>query len=215
MLTAPCLIDLVVALVGGAISAYAVASPWLSSAIVGIAIAGTLVPPLATAAVLCSRAHRALAQGAFLSAFVNVVAIQVGASTALWLCSFRRDVQRASSLLGGVLHLETVSLLVMLCLIAMLAAHGARLVAEQCYEASVRHALTEVIAQRPQARLIKVSFTPREDSRARVTAVVRSTSRLTPAELSAIGRGLPATPDDSAPEVRVRHVQVDVVTGDD
>jgi uncharacterized hydrophobic protein (TIGR00271 family) len=215
MLTAPRLIDLVVALVGGAISAYAVASPRLSSAIVGIAIAVTLVPPLATAALLGSRGNWALAQGAFLMAFVNMVAIQVGASIALWLCGCRSGAQRAGSSLGTVLRREAASLLVMLCLVATLAVHGVRLVAQQRYEASVRNVLTAAIAQRPQARLIEVSFAPREGARASVAAVVRSPSRFTPAEVAAIGRSLPLAPDGSAPHLRLRHVAVDVEAAGD
>jgi uncharacterized membrane protein len=215
MLTAPRLIDLVVALVGGAISAYAVASPRLSSAIVGIAIAVTLVPPLATAALLGSRAHWALAQGAFLMAFINMVAIQVGASTALWLYGFRNSARRASSSLGVALRRETVSLGVMLSLLATLAVHGVRLIAEQRYEARVRGVLAAAIAQRPEARLLEVSFAPREGARASVTAVVRSPSRFTPAEVTAMGRILPPSPDASAPRLRVRHVEVDVVTEGD
>ena len=93
-------------------------------------------------------------------AFVNMVAIQVGASTALWLCGFRSSAHRASSSLGAVLRRERLSLLVMVCLVATLGVHGVRLIAEQRYEASVRSVLTAAIAQRPQARLIEVSFTP-------------------------------------------------------
>lgn len=215
MLTTPRLIDLVVALVGGAISAYAVASPRLSSAIVGIAIAVTLVPPLATTALLASRDHWALAHGAFLMAFVNMVAIQVGASAALWLCGLRGSVHRASSSPGAVLRREGVSLLVLLCLIATLAVHGVRLIAEQRYEASVRNVLAAAIAQRSQARLIEVSFTPQEGVRASVTAVVRSPSHFTPVEVAAMGRSLPLAPDGSAPQLRLRHVQVDVVAAGD
>ena len=215
MLTAPHLIDLVVALVGGAISAYAVASPRLSSAIVGIAIAVTLVPPLATAALLASRAHWALAQGAMLMAFVNMVAIQVGASIALWLCGCRSSARRTASSLGTALRRETLSLLVMVCLVATLASHGVRLIAQQRYEASVRSVLTTAIAQRPQARLIELSFAPREGARGGVAAVVRSPARFTPAEVAAIGRSLPQAPDGSAPQLHVRHVEVDVEAAGD
>jgi uncharacterized hydrophobic protein (TIGR00271 family) len=215
MLTTPRLIDLVVALVGGAISAYAVASPRLSSAIVGIAIAVTLVPPLATAALLGSRDHWALAHGAFLMAFVNMVAIQVGASTALWLCGFRSSARRASSSLGAVLRRETLSLLVMVCLVVTLGVHGVRLIAVQRYEASVRDVLLAAIALQPQARLIAVSFAPSEGARASVTAVVRSPSRFTPAEVAAFGRSLPPAPDGSAPQLRLRHVEVDVEAAGD
>ena len=117
--------------------------------------------------------------------------------------------------LGAVLRREAVSLLVMLCLVATLALHGVRLIAQQRYEASVRGVLTAAIAQRPQARLIGVSFAPSEGARAGVTAVVRSPSRFTAAEVAAIGRSLPPAPDGSAPQLRLRHVEVDVeATGD-
>ena len=210
MLTSPRLLDLVVALVGGAISAYAVASPRLSSAIVGIAIAVTLVPPLATAAILGSQDHWALARGAFLMAFVNMVAIQVGASTSLWLCGYRSSAQRASASLGAVLRREKLSLLVMLGLVATLAVHGVRLIDEQRYEASVRNVLAAAIAQRPEARLVAVLFSTGEGGRASVTAVVRSPARFTFAEVSAMGRSLPAAPNGPTPLMRLRHVEVDV-----
>ena len=93
--------------------------------------------------------------------------------------------------------------------------HGVRLIAQQRYEASVRSVLTAAIAQRPQARLIEVSFAPREGARAGVTAVVRSPARFTPAEVGAIGARLPLAPDGVAPQLRVRHVEVDVATGAD
>jgi len=215
MLTSPRLLDLVVALVGGAISSYAVASPRLSSAIIGIAIAVTLVPPLATVGILASRAHWALAQGACLMAFVNMVAIQVGASAALWLCGYRNSAQRAGASLGAVLRREKLSLLVLLGLFATLAVHGLSLIVAQRFEASVRDVLAAAIAPRPEARLIEVLFSAGEGRRAIVTAVVRSPARFTPAEVSAIGRSLPAAPDGYAPQLRLRHVEVDVVaTGD-
>ena len=79
----------------------------------------------------------------------------------------------------------------------------------------MRSVLTAAIAQRPEAHLIEVSFTPLDSERASVTAVVRSPSRFTPAEVAAIGQRLPPAPDGSAPQLRVRHVEIDVVTGGD
>jgi uncharacterized hydrophobic protein (TIGR00271 family) len=210
MLTSPRLLDLVVALVGGAISAYAVAMPRLNSAIVGIAIAVTLVPPLATAAILASRAHWALAQGALLMAIVNMVAIQVGASTALWLCGYRNRARRAGVSPGTVLRREKLSLLVLLGLVATLAVHARRLVVEQRYQASVRQVLATAIAQRPEARLIEVQFSKDDDGRVAVSAVVRSPSRFTAAEVGALGRSLPPVPDGSPPRLLLRHVEIDV-----
>jgi uncharacterized hydrophobic protein (TIGR00271 family) len=210
LLTAPRLLDLIVALVGGAISAYALASPRMSAAIVGVAIAVTLVPPLATAAILGSRAHWVLAQGAFLMAFVNMVAIQVGASIALWSCGYRSSAWRGGASLAAVLRRERVSLLLMLAMVATLAVHGARLIAEQQYQASATLVLSAAVAQRPEARLTEVLFTAGNGGQAIVTVVVRSPVRFTAAEVGAIGQRLPRAPNGAAPHLRLRHVEIEV-----
>jgi uncharacterized hydrophobic protein (TIGR00271 family) len=59
--TAPNLLDLMVALAGGAAGAYATVSPRLSIAVVGVAIAVALVPALSAAGVLFARGEVDLA----------------------------------------------------------------------------------------------------------------------------------------------------------
>ena len=207
--TSPRLLDLIVALASGAICAYAVASPKLSAAVVGVSIAVALVPPLTTAGIFVAHAQWALAQGAFLLAFVNMVAIQVGASVVLWRCGYRGQESRAGASVTSVLRREAVSLLLMLGLVAALTAHGLRMIGQQAYEAGVRQTLLQALAPRPEARLSDVSFTA-EQGTAMVTAVIRSPARFTSAEVAALGARLPNAPDGSAPQLRVRHVEVDV-----
>ena len=210
--TAPRLLDLVVALVSGAICAYATASPRLSAAIVGVSIAVALVPPLTTAGIFVARAQWALAQGAFLLTFVNIVAIQVGASIVLWLCGYRGEGRRGSASVASMLRRAAVSLLLMLGLVGTLTVHGLRLFAQNSYEAGVHQTLQEALAQRPEARLNGVSFDVQHGA-ALVTAVIRSPVRFTSAEVAAIGARLPHAPDGSAPQLQVRHVEVDLTTG--
>ncbi len=69
------LFDLIIALAGGAAGAIAVLSPRVGTAIVGVAVATALVPPLAAAGMLVARGDFELAGGALLLAFTNVVAI--------------------------------------------------------------------------------------------------------------------------------------------
>ena len=88
--TAPNLLDLMVALAGGAAGAYATVSPRLSIAFVGVAIATALVPPLSAASILFARGEIDLAFGALLLTFTNMVAIQFAASVVLWLSGFKR-----------------------------------------------------------------------------------------------------------------------------
>jgi uncharacterized hydrophobic protein (TIGR00271 family) len=74
--TAPNLIDLMVALAGGAAGAYASVSPRLSVALVGVAIATALVPPLCSACILFAHGQMDLGFNALLLTFTNMVAIQ-------------------------------------------------------------------------------------------------------------------------------------------
>jgi uncharacterized membrane protein len=77
--TAPNLLDLMIALVGGVAGAYASVSPRVSGAVVGVAIATALCPPLAACGILLAQGDHALAGGAFLLFLTNLVAIAVGA----------------------------------------------------------------------------------------------------------------------------------------
>lgn len=78
--TTPNLIDLLIALGGGAAGAFSMISPRLSVAFVGVAIATALVPPFSSSAICLARGEFELAFGAFLLAFTNIVAIQVAGS---------------------------------------------------------------------------------------------------------------------------------------
>jgi hypothetical protein len=62
--TAPNFLDLMIALAGGVAGAYATVSFRLSLALVGVAIATALVPPLASAGILLARGEISLALGA-------------------------------------------------------------------------------------------------------------------------------------------------------
>lgn len=85
--TQPNILDLFIALAGGAAGAYALISPKLQSGAVGVAIATALVPPLATCGILIARGggdNIRLALGAFLLFFTNLVTIQAAASAVFW-----------------------------------------------------------------------------------------------------------------------------------
>ena len=83
--TAPNILDLLIALAGGAAGAYALVSPKLQSSVVGVAIATALVPPLCTAGILFAKGDMRLAMGGFLLFFTNLVTIQAAASAVFWV----------------------------------------------------------------------------------------------------------------------------------
>lgn len=88
--TAPNIMDLIVALAGGAAGAYATISPRFSAGLVGVAIATALVPPLCCCGICLAHGLYAQGGGALLLFFTNLVAIQFVSSLVFWLTGFHR-----------------------------------------------------------------------------------------------------------------------------
>ena len=208
--TSPRLVDLVVALASGAICAYALTTPRLNAAVFGVAIAVALVPPLATTGLFIARAEWDLAGGAFLLAFVNIVAIQVGTSATLWLRGFRGRGAVGMRRVDGDLRRQAVSLVLMAALAITLGTHGLKLIRQRTFESEVRASLQSALASRPEARLVDLTFTTRS-GQIMATAVVRSPVRLTSTDVAEIEQRLPPSPDGSSVRLTVRHVALDVV----
>lgn len=77
--TSPSLIDLVVAIAAGAAGAYAVSNTKVADSLPGVAIAISLVPPLATVGILLSQGDLSGAAGASLLFVTNFVSIVIAA----------------------------------------------------------------------------------------------------------------------------------------
>lgn len=88
--TQPTSMDLMIALAGGTAGAYAMVSPHLSVAVVGVAVATALVPPLAASGILFANGEMQLGLGALLLAVTNIIAIQFTNAMVLWFLGFRR-----------------------------------------------------------------------------------------------------------------------------
>ncbi len=88
--TQPTSMDLMIALAGGTAGAYAMVSPHLSVAVVGVAVATALVPPLAASGILFAHGEMQLGLGALLLAITNIIAIQFTNALVLWILGFRR-----------------------------------------------------------------------------------------------------------------------------
>jgi uncharacterized hydrophobic protein (TIGR00271 family) len=87
--TRPNLFDLIVALAGGTVAAYATSQPKLSSTIAGVAIATALMPPLCTSGIGLSQGDLDVSGGALLLFTVNLVSIVFAGSTMFALVGFR------------------------------------------------------------------------------------------------------------------------------
>jgi uncharacterized hydrophobic protein (TIGR00271 family) len=83
--TSPNIMDLIIALAGGAAGAYATVSPRLSAGLVGVAIATALVPPLCSCGICLAHHLLPAGGGAFLLFLTNFVAIQTATALVFWL----------------------------------------------------------------------------------------------------------------------------------
>lgn len=87
----PNVLDLVVAFISGIAAAYATARPNLSAALPGVAIAASLVPPIATSGIALAAGQPVLSAGSALLFFTNIVAILMGASFSLFAVGVHGD----------------------------------------------------------------------------------------------------------------------------
>ena len=211
--TSPNIMDLMIALAGGAAGAYATVSPRLSVAFVGVAIATALVPPLCSASILFSRGEYKLGTGAFLLAFTNIVAIQFASSAVLWFKGFRRVTKMAGMNLGGFLASNAVSILILVGLAATLTYNLQKTVARQLFETSARGAIRGEIKKFTASHLADTRFETK-DGKTIVRAVMRGPIAPTGADVARIESELPKPPDGTPIELRIRFVNTDVINRD-
>ncbi|EOR03220.1 DUF389 domain-containing protein [Acinetobacter tandoii] len=136
--THPNSLDLMIALAGGAAGAFASVSPRLSVAVVGVAVATALVPPLVASGILLSRAEFALSANAFLLTFTNIIAIQISSAMVLWIAGFRRGSnEEVSSKYLEFAKRNWVSLIILLILAVYLTFNLLHTVQNELYKSHV------------------------------------------------------------------------------
>jgi len=207
--TSPTFLDVMIAFSGGAAGAYAMVSPRLSAAFVGVAIATALVPPLSTCSLFLARGQPDLAAGAFLLAVTNMVAIQVAASVVLW-CHGYRDILRNPAAARSVFVGHAVSFVVLLGLAGGLGLNLQQVTAKLWFEATVRTRLTHALQTSPGAHLDAIRVT-QEAGTTIVRAVVRGPHPMTPQHVGVLEAQLPPSPEGTPLELRVRYGAVTVL----
>ena len=209
--TDPRLFDLIIALAGGAAGAVAVLSPRVGTAIVGVAVATALVPPLAAAGILLARADFASAGGALLLALTNVVAIQFAFSVVFWVSGYRRLTAIRERGLLAFLRRDFLSLALVCALAVGLGVQLHHAIVGSLFESSVRAVLSWHFDDASGFRLIGVRFDKADDATV-VRAVIRGPKAPSAADVAAAETGLPAPPDGSRLRLRVRFVEVVIMT---
>ena len=206
--TTPNILDLAIALAGGAAGAYATISPKLSVGLVGVAISTALVPPLSACSILLVRGETQLATGAFLLFFANLVAIQVASSVVLWLNGYHKITNGDLGLKRLFLR-NIVSFGLLISLIGLLGLNFQTSLAKQQFEQNVRKEITKSISDFPATFVTDIRFTKDNDKNL-ITAVLRTPIILTPQSVATLEAKLSKLTDQPL-ELIVRSVYTRVI----
>jgi len=211
--TAPNFLDLMIALAGGAAGAYATVSFRLSLALVGVAIATALVPPLSSAGILLARGEVTLAMGALELSVVNLVAIQFSASVVLWLSGFRRVTRTSGQPVATFLKQSLPSIVILVVLGVSLSLNSRDAIGKQLFETNTRSTLEAEINSSAASHVTGVRF-EKVPGKTIVRAVVRGPSPPSAKQVAAMEDRLPPSPDGTAVTLRIRFVPVMVIDRD-
>ncbi len=205
--TQPNVMDLMIALAGGAAGAFASVSPRLSVAVVGVAVATALVPPLVASGILLAHASWSAAFGALLLAFTNMVAIQFTSSLVLWIAGFRRlsEEDQENTHLAFVKR-NMISLLLLFGLGIYLTLNLLGNIGQQRYANDVEQVLVQSLQQGDNIVVTNQLVERQDYMLARV--VLRGDRIPNPKEIAAIERYLPPSPKGLQTRLQVRFVPV-------
>jgi uncharacterized hydrophobic protein (TIGR00271 family) len=178
--TAPSLLDLLIALVGGLAGGFAFLSSTLGSVIVGVAIATALVPPLTTCGILLARGLPNAAMGAFLLFLANFSAIAFGAMLVFLLAGYR---PAATEKVQKVIVPRLVSVALLLALAIHLFGTLLRTSAQVILQSNIQKVLAQAIARVPGARLADVTLVPKE-GKTTAWVVIRTPQPFTPEQVA-------------------------------
>ncbi len=171
--TQPTSMDLMIALAGGTAGAYAMVSPHLSVAVVGVAVATALVPPLAASGILLANGEMQLGLGALLLAATNILAIQFTNALVLWVLGFRRlvDDDYKSNTYLTFLQRNAVTLLLLGGLGAYLTINLQTNAKQQVFESNVKETINNYFIDQGNV-LTNTQFDTSEENQV-VRAIVR------------------------------------------
>lgn len=209
--THPNYMDLMIALAGGAVGAYASITPRISNAVVGVAIATALVPPLCSGTIFAARQEWENAGGAYLLAFANISAIQFASSVVLWLSGFHKTIERISRS-KRVIWLNIVSLALIGVLFVALGTNTKTFISQVLFQSSVRKILKNEVSHYPGAYMSDVDISENEDGKNIVRIAVRGPFPFTAQDVDKIETKLPKAPNGLVNELILRYINVNVMT---
>ena len=208
--TQPTIMDLMIALAGGAAGAFAAVSPRLSVAVVGVAVATALVPPLVASGILIAHLEWKHAANALLLALTNIVAIQISSSLVLWAAGFRRGSdEEVNSTVIEFIKCNIVSLLVLFALGIYLSFNFMMMLNKQMYEHQVESLIESQFNQ--HNNLIDTVQFDRRKEMTLIRVVLRGDIAPKPQQISAVNQKLAQDPRGKPSVVQVRFIPVQII----
>lgn len=180
--TSPTLIDLGIALAGGAAAAYALAHPRLSAVLPGVAISTALMPPICTIGIGISLWNSSVVLGATLLFLTNLTAICFAGIITFALMGFGPRHGREIKEVERSLRISALLVLIIGILLGIFAWNT---VTEAQLYNTVSRAILENASQFTESRLVDLSLTT-EGEVVMVNAVLRTARELSYAEALAI-----------------------------
>ena len=208
--TQPTIMDLMIALAGGAAGAFAAVSPRLSVAVVGVAVATALVPPLVASGILIAHLEWKHAANALLLALTNIVAIQISSSLVLWAAGFRRGSdEEVNSTVIEFIKRNIVSLLVLFALGIYLSFNFMMMLNKHMYEHQVESLIESQFNQ--HNNLIDTVQFDRRKEMTLIRVVLRGDIAPKPQQISALNQKLAQDPRGKPSVVQVRFIPVQII----
>lgn len=214
--TQPTSMDLMIALAGGTAGAYAMISPHLSVAVVGVAVATALVPPLAASGILFANGEMSLGFGALLLAVTNIIAIQFTNAMVLWFTGFRRlvDDDYKSSASFTFFRRNAVTLTMLIGLGIYLSFNLNSIAKQQKFETNVKAAINDHFIDKGNV-LTNTQFEKKPDYQI-IRAVVRGETDPSPYDVQQIEAAIMKDIHENFPKhqpvkLQLRYLPVQVI----
>lgn len=205
--TAPKILDLAIAVAGGAASTYATISRKFSANLVGVAVATALVPPLAVVGMCLARGLHQMALGAALLFGMNLLGIQAASSIVLWMNGFHKIMRQRQS--GKHLLMRNmISPLIIGALAVSLSVSFYQTLARQRFQADVRDRLNVAFRSYPGVHLSDLRFEGQGEINpaALVICVVTAPYSLDPDKVKALQARLPTASDGGQIDLHIRSI---------
>lgn len=212
--TQPTIIDLMIALAGGAAGAFASISPRLSVAVVGVAVATALVPPLVVSGILVAHMEWKNATNALILAVTNIIAIQVSSSLVLWIAGFRRgsDVEVKSNILEFIKR-NIISLCFLVALAIYLTLNFMHMLNKQMYENSIKSEVKSFFNIKNNI-VDTIQFDKRGDFTL-VRVVVRGDVQPQPLDIQKLNKSLKRDLNGQSTITQVRFIPIQIIEAPD